>query len=143
MEIWGKFGYPNVELRAFCSKHSTIGYANSLERSNCASHQSPTEARLKDANLITGKVPKLRFTRKNKDKFMNYEATSFNSSNLIKVETIEQASLPHTVRSSDSLAIQGMEVDTDNLSVGGNLMRNSADVALVLRKVISTLAKLS
>lgn len=74
---------------------------------------------------------------------MNYEATSFNSSNLIKVETIEQASLPHTVRSSDSLAIQGMEVDTDNLSVGGNLMRNSADVALVLRKVISTLAKLS
>lgn len=136
MEIWGKFGYPNVELRAFCSKHSTIGYANSLERSNCASHQSPTEARLKDANLITGKVPKLRFTRKNKDKFMNYEATSFNSSNLIKVETIEQASLPHTVRSSDSLAIQGMEVDTDNLSVGGNLMRNSADVALVLRKLI-------
>uniref|UniRef100_J3LHG5 PHD-type domain-containing protein n=1 Tax=Oryza brachyantha TaxID=4533 RepID=J3LHG5_ORYBR len=130
MEIWGKFGHPSVELRAFCSKHSAIGYINSVERSNCASQQSPTEVRPKDANLITGKIPKLRFTRKNKDRFMNYEATSFNSSTLVKVETIEQASLPHIIKGSDSLAIEGMEMDADNL------MRNSADIAVVLRKLI-------
>uniref|UniRef100_A0A0D9VLI5 PHD-type domain-containing protein n=1 Tax=Leersia perrieri TaxID=77586 RepID=A0A0D9VLI5_9ORYZ len=134
MEIWGKFGHPKVELRAFCSKHSAIGCTNSVERS--ASQQSPTEVRANDASLITGKIPKLRFTRKNKDKSMNCKTTSLSSSNLIKVDTVEQTSLPHTVRSSDSLATQGMEVETDNLLVGGNLMSNSADIAVVLRKLI-------
>ncbi|KAL5212227.1 hypothetical protein ABZP36_023074 [Zizania latifolia] len=136
MEIWGKYGHPNVELRAFCSKHSAIGCINSVERSKSASEQSPTEVSSKDANHITGKIPKLRFTRKNKDKFMNYETTSFNSSNLIKGETMEQGALPYIVKSSDSSVIQGMEVDTDNPSVGDDLMRNSGDIAVALSKLI-------
>ncbi|KAG8059314.1 hypothetical protein GUJ93_ZPchr0002g26577 [Zizania palustris] len=136
MEIWGKSGHPNVELRAFCSKHSAIGYINSVERSKSASERSPTEVRPKDSNHITGKIPKLKFTRKNKDKFMTHESSSFNSSILTKVETMDQGALPHTVKTSDSLAIQGMEVDTGNPLVGDNLMRNSGDVSVVLRKLI-------
>ncbi|KAM0926887.1 hypothetical protein ACQ4PT_003056 [Festuca glaucescens] len=135
MEIWGKFGHPNVELRAFCSKHSSVGYVNSLEKSNNTSEQGAREVRTKDANLSIGKIPKLRFTRKNKDRSMNYETGSFNPDSLIKVETMEHGALPRTVRSSDTQATRNMEMDTDHPSVS-NLMRNSGDIAMVLKKLI-------
>ncbi|CAM0943875.1 unnamed protein product [Alopecurus aequalis] len=137
MEIWGKCGNPNVELRAFCSKHSSVGYVNSIEKSNNASEHSPREVRNKDAILGIGKIPKLRFTRKNKDRSMYYETGSFNPDNLIKVETMEHGALPHTtVRSLDTQATRSMELDADHPSVGGNLMRNSGDIAMVLKKLI-------
>jgi hypothetical protein len=123
-----------VELKAFCSKHSSVGYVNSLEKSNNASEQGAREVRTKDANLSIGKIPKLRFTRKNKDRSMNYETGSFNPDSLIKVETMEHGALPRTVRSSDTQATRNMEMDTDNPSVS-NLMRNSGDIAMVLKKV--------
>uniref|UniRef100_A0ACD5ZEC8 Uncharacterized protein n=1 Tax=Avena sativa TaxID=4498 RepID=A0ACD5ZEC8_AVESA len=135
MEIWGKSGNPNVELRAFCSKHSSVRHVNSLEKSNNASEQSPREVRPNDANLGIGKIPKLRFTRKNKERSMNYETSSFNPNNLIKVETMEHGALPHTVRSLGTQATESMEMDTDHPSVG-NFMRNSGDVAMVLKKLI-------
>ncbi|KAM0880887.1 hypothetical protein ACQ4PT_033289 [Festuca glaucescens] len=135
MEIWGKFGHPNVELRAFCSKHSSVGYVNSLEKSNSASEQGARLVRPKDATLGIGKIPKLRFTRKNKDRSMNYQTSSFNPDNLIKVETMEHGALPHTVRSLDTQATRSMEMDTDHPSVS-NFMRNSGDIAMVLKKLI-------
>ena len=61
---------------------------------------------------------------------MYYESGSFNPDNLIKVETMEHDALPHTVRSVDTQATQ-----THHPSVGGNLMRNSGDIAMVLKKV--------
>uniref|UniRef100_A0A453PQ34 PHD finger protein n=1 Tax=Aegilops tauschii subsp. strangulata TaxID=200361 RepID=A0A453PQ34_AEGTS len=136
MEIWGKFGLPNVELRAFCSKHSSVGYVNSVEKGNNASEQSPTEVRLNDANLGSGKIPKLRFTRKKKDRSLNHETSSFNPDNLIKVETMEHGALPHKVRNLNAQATRSMEIDTDHPSVGDNLMRNSGDIAMVLKKLI-------
>ncbi|KAM3244093.1 hypothetical protein ACQJBY_055800 [Aegilops geniculata] len=136
MEIWGKFGLPNVELRAFCSKHSSVGYVNSVEKGNNASEQSPTEVRLNDANLGSGKIPKLRFTRKKKDRSLNRETSSFNPDNLIKVETMEHGALPHKVRNLNAQATRSMEIDTDHPSVGDNLMRNSGDIAMVLKKLI-------
>ncbi|XP_062220416.1 uncharacterized protein LOC133919884 [Phragmites australis] len=138
MEIWGNSGHPNVELRAFCSKHSAVGYISSLENSNNASEQSPTESRPNNTNLITGKIPKLRFTRKNKDKFMNCETETSTSSsgNLIRVETIEQGDLPHTVRNANAQPIGSWETDTP--SVGGDHMRSSGDIAAVLRKPIDS-----
>ncbi|KQK01719.1 uncharacterized protein LOC100826983 isoform X2 [Brachypodium distachyon] len=129
MEIWGKSGHPNVELRAFCSKHSSVG------QSNNASAQSP-EVRPRDAN--PGKITKLRFTRKNKDTFMNYEASRFNPDNLIKVKTMEHGALPHNVRSLDTQATRSMEMHTDHPSVGGDLMRNSGDIATLLKKLIES-----
>jgi hypothetical protein len=123
-----------VELRAFCIKHSSVGYVNSLEKSNNASEQSPRELRPKDANLGIGKIPKLRFTRKSKDRSMNNETSSFNPDNLIKVETREHGALPHTIRRLDTQATRSMDLDTDHPSVG-NLMRNSGDIAIVLKKV--------
>lgn len=91
--------------------------------------------RLNDANLGSGKIPKLRFTRKKKDRSLNHETSSFNPDNLIKVETMEHGALPHKVRNLNTQATRSMEIDTDHPSVGENLMRNSGDIAMVLKKV--------
>lgn len=124
-----------VELRAFCSKHSSVGYVNPVERSNNASEQSPTEVSLNDADVGSGKIAKLRFTRKNKERSLNHESGSFNPDNLIKVKMMEHGALPHKVRNLNTRATRSVEVDTDHPSVGENLMRNSGDVAMVLKKV--------
>ncbi|KAK3155392.1 hypothetical protein QOZ80_2BG0202710 [Eleusine coracana subsp. coracana] len=50
MEIWGKFGHPNVELRAFCLKHSAVGSINSVVKNNNASEQSALPHMVRDAN---------------------------------------------------------------------------------------------
>ncbi|KAL6635194.1 hypothetical protein ACP70R_027865 [Stipagrostis hirtigluma subsp. patula] len=138
MEIWGKLGHPNVELRAFCSKHSAVGYISSVDKSNDVSEQSPTESRPKNTNSITDKIPKLRFTRKSKDKFLNCGTSSSSSGNLIKVETIEQGSLPPAVRKADAEPIRSMGTNIGHLSFGGDHMRTSGDIAVVLRKLIDS-----
>lgn len=66
---------------------------------------------------------------------MNHETSSFNPDNLIKVETMEHGALPHKVRNLNTQATRSMEIDTDHPSVGENLMRNSGDIAMVLKKV--------
>ncbi|PAN08370.2 hypothetical protein PAHAL_1G412400 [Panicum hallii] len=138
MEIWGKSKHSNVELRAFCSKHSAVGYTSLVKNSNHASEQSPTESRPNTTNLITGKIPKLRFTRKNKDKFMNSETSASSSGNLIRVETIEQDTLAYTVRNANAQPIRSWETDTGHPSGGGDRMRSSGDIAVVLRKLIDS-----
>ncbi|XP_062221873.1 uncharacterized protein LOC133921131 isoform X3 [Phragmites australis] len=137
MEIWGKPGHPNVELKAFCSKHFAVGYINSVEKSNNASEQSPTEVRSNNTNRVSGKIPKLRFTRKNKDRFMSCETSSSSSGNLIRVETIQQGVFPHMVTNANTQPIRSMETDTDP-SVGGDFMRSSGDIAVLLRKLIDS-----
>nr|CAB3451194.1 unnamed protein product [Digitaria exilis] len=135
MEIWGKSGHSNVELRAFCSKHSATGYTGSQENSNHASGQSPIESAPNNADLISGKIPKLRFTRKNKDKFINSETSASSSGNLIRVETIEQDALAYTVRNANAQLNRSWETDTWHPSVEH---MSSEDIAVVLRKLIDS-----
>ncbi|XP_078157478.1 PHD finger family protein isoform X2 [Carex rostrata] len=59
MEIWGKSKNDSVEMRAFCSKHSTI-VSPKVE--------PPAVILQQDQNVTPKKVPLLKFTRKNKDK---------------------------------------------------------------------------
>jgi hypothetical protein len=122
-------------LRAFCSKHSAVGFIKSAENNNNASEQSPSESMPNNTNVITGKNPKLRFTRKNKDKFMNCKTNTSSSGNLIGVETIEQGPLPHVVRNANAQPIQTWKIDTVHPSVGGDHTRSSVDIAAVLREV--------
>jgi hypothetical protein len=78
-----------------------------------------------------GKIPKLRFTRKNKDKFMNSETNTSNSGNLIR----EQGPLPHMARNANVQPIQTWKTDTFHPSVSGDHTRSSGDIAAVLREV--------
>ncbi|GJN22407.1 hypothetical protein PR202_gb09963 [Eleusine coracana subsp. coracana] len=127
-----------VELRAFCLKHSAVGSINSVVKNNNASEQSNSESMPNNTNFITGKIPKLRFTRKNKDKSMNCETGASSSSNLIKVETIEQGALPHMVRDANGQPIQTWKTDAVHSFVAGDHIRSSGDIAAVLRKLIDS-----
>ncbi|EMS45568.1 NuA3 HAT complex component NTO1 [Triticum urartu] len=49
---------------------------------------------------------------------------------------MEHGALPHKVRNLNAQATRSMEIDTDHPSVGENLMRNSGDIAMVLKKLI-------
>lgn len=122
-------------MRAFCLKHSAVGLINSVESNNNTSEQGCSESMPNNTNFITGKIPKLRFTRKNKDKFMNCETGTSSSGNLIRVETIEQDALPHIGRDSNAQPSRTWKTDIAHSSVVGDHMRNSDDIASVLRKV--------
>jgi hypothetical protein len=71
MEIWGKFGCDDVELRAFCSKHSEV---QSDSGSQLATSQStgvatdPVITKSKPVLTITRKPHKLKISRRNGDK---------------------------------------------------------------------------
>ncbi|AQK56345.1 Putative PHD-finger domain containing protein family [Zea mays] len=138
MEIWGKSRHPNVELRAFCSKHSAVGYTSSVENSNLASELNPRKSGPDNTTLNSGKIPILRFTRKNKDKFTNCGTSTSSSGNLIRVKTIEQGALANTVRNANTQPIQIWERGTGHPSVGGDHMGSSGDIAVVLRKLIDS-----
>ncbi|XP_066332548.1 uncharacterized protein [Miscanthus floridulus] len=138
MEIWGKSRHPNVELRAFCSKHSAVGYTSSIENSNLASEQNPRKSGPDNTTLNSGKIPILRFTRKNKDKFINCGTSTSSSGNLIRVKTIEQGALANTVRNANTQPIRIWETGAGHPSAGGDHMRSSGDIAVVLRKLIDS-----
>ncbi|CAD6242208.1 unnamed protein product [Miscanthus lutarioriparius] len=138
MEIWGKSRHPNVELRAFCSKHSAVGYTSSIENSNLASEQNPRKSGPDNTTLSSGKIPILRFTRKNKDKFINCGTSTSSSGNLIRVKTIEQGALANTVRNENTQPIRIWETGAGHPSAGGDHMRSSGDIAVVLRKLIDS-----
>lgn len=125
-------------MRAFCSKHSAVGYTSSVEISNLASEQNPRKSGPDNTTLNSGKIPILRFTRKNKDKFINCGTSTSSSGNLIRVKTIEQGALANTVRNANTQPIRIWETGTGHPSVGGDHMRSSGDIAVVLRKVTVT-----
>ncbi|XP_073010390.1 uncharacterized protein [Typha latifolia] len=139
MEIWGKFGNDNVELRAFCSKHSTIqDISNAKKNFNKKTVGDDSLAgRPSHAILATRKIPKLRFTRKNRDKSMAHELTTSSSDNMVKTETnVEKDLVASRLKRAGTQAVQSKEMDTAGAAEGGNLTQNSADVAVVLRKLI-------
>ena len=69
---------------------------------------------------------------------MNSETGTSSSGNLIRVETIEQDALAYTVRNANAQPIRGWETDTGHPSGGGDRIRSSGDIAVVLRKVTVT-----
>jgi hypothetical protein len=125
-------------LRAFCSKHSAVEYASSVETSNLASEQNPRKSGPYNTTLNSGKIPVIRFTRKNKDKFISCGTSASSSGNLIRVKTIEQDALANTVRNANSQPIRIWETGTGHPSVSGDHIRSSGDIAVVLRKVTVT-----
>ncbi|KAJ6816383.1 uncharacterized protein M6B38_416485 [Iris pallida] len=98
MEIWGKFGCDNVELRAFCAKHTTF------QDSGSAQHREHLTRSVRDelsdsvsmalpAPLLVNKLPKLRLSCKNKDKSTGQaEIKGANCKEVVKT-TFEQDAL--------------------------------------------------
>ncbi|XP_062228389.1 uncharacterized protein LOC133926457 isoform X1 [Phragmites australis] len=135
LEIWGKFGHDNVEMRAFCAKHSAVRGISSIQNNKNAFEQESTQVDLHDGKLVTGKEQQVRFTRSNKDKF-NDTITTSSSCSLNKVQTMEMATSPSTVGSIENRETQSVDIVVDQPMGDGNLMSNAGDVSGVLRKLV-------
>ncbi|KAG8077091.1 hypothetical protein GUJ93_ZPchr0006g43904 [Zizania palustris] len=138
MEIWGKTGNNNVEMRAFCLKHSTIRdrEISSIHNDKSSAEQEDTsQIELGDESLATGKKQQLIFTHNNKDKFTSTTIASSISSSLNK-QTTELVTSSCTARSVESQETQITDMAADWPTVDRNLMSNSGDVSTALRKLI-------
>ncbi|KAJ6798366.1 Uncharacterized protein M6B38_211595 [Iris pallida] len=142
MEIWGKLGCDNVELRAFCAKHTTFQDSDSAQHREHLTRSVHDE--LSDsvsmplpAPLLVNKLPKLRLSCKNKDK--STAQSEIKGSNLKEVvkntATFEQ----------DSLALsrtpEGGDVQLDrNLAIGvvgdEESLSNVSNLILFFKKLI-------
>ncbi|KAJ7959086.1 putative Phd finger protein [Quillaja saponaria] len=70
MEVWAKYGYDNVELRAFCSKHSEVQDNSSTPRAGNPSVSVGSEFFVANPPPLTksaSKLQKLRIGRRNED----------------------------------------------------------------------------
>ncbi|KAL5844155.1 hypothetical protein ACOSQ4_010113 [Xanthoceras sorbifolium] len=76
LEVWGKYGCDNVELRAFCSKHSDIQDSNSAHQigDSCVGDSSVSN-NLQETSTIN-RLHKLKISRKNGDKIAVHMETS-------------------------------------------------------------------
>ncbi|KAF0902609.1 hypothetical protein E2562_018101 [Oryza meyeriana var. granulata] len=135
MEIWGKTGNTNVEMRAFCLKHSMVQETSSIQNDKISAEEDTSQLELDDASLVSLKKQQLRFTRNNKDKFTNSTIASSSSSSLNK-QTTELATSPSTARSMESQETQITDMAVDRPRGDGNLVSNSGDVSTALRKLI-------
>ncbi|XP_009417636.2 uncharacterized protein LOC103998002 isoform X2 [Musa acuminata AAA Group] len=139
MEIWGKFGCDNVELRVFCSKHYTIQGMDSVKdpKNMLAVGDHSLEAEPSSAVLAAKRLPKLRFTRKSRDKSMvQNEITNLNSEKLVQMDTdVEQNAVAGRIASEGNQAGSDAEMDSGGVIDSGN-NRTPVDVAAVLRKLI-------
>ncbi|KAM0918218.1 hypothetical protein ACQ4PT_008836 [Festuca glaucescens] len=136
MEIWGKSGLKNVELRIFCSRHSRVRSISSVHNANGVTEQDTARVGLDDEIFTTDKKQQMRFTRKSKDKFMNGISISSSSSSLNKVQTAELVTTPCTARAIETQQIEQTHMVVDQPTGDGNLVSSSTDVSAVLRKLI-------
>lgn len=124
-------------MRAYCSKHSSSKDISNSKNVKVTGGDDSLAAGPPSAILATRKLPKLRLSRKNNDKSMMHEFTSSSCDEVGKMDNnTEQELLANQQNSPSFQAVkQSKVVDSDGPTENGNLMRNSTDVAAILRKV--------
>jgi hypothetical protein len=123
-------------MRAFCAKHSAVKSISSIQNDKSVSELDSAQVEPHDGKPLTGNEQQVRFTRSNKDKFVNSTITT-SSCILNKAQTTEVATVPSTLGSSQET--QSADMAVDQPSADGNIMSNSGDVSGILRKVFAHL----
>ncbi|XP_041013477.1 uncharacterized protein LOC121256681 isoform X7 [Juglans microcarpa x Juglans regia] len=144
MEVWGKYGCDNVELRAFCSKHSDV-----LESSSSSHAGDPSLAVGGDSNVANhlpvavsvNKSPKLKINGRNGDNDAAHMGTSDTISDKSGDSEVQQIECSNFGVNAKIMLECG---DAQQLINVGELERSnedvnlyaSLDVALILKKLI-------
>ncbi|CAL9777482.1 unnamed protein product [Musa acuminata subsp. burmannicoides] len=140
MEIWGKFGCTNVELRAFCSKHSTFQDVGGVKDTNnllLAIDDKKLVPMLSSAVLPTKKLSTLQLTPNKRDQIMmQNEIANLNSEKILQMKPDEQDALVDRLDSNSGQAGTIAEMDTDAAVDSKNIKRSTYDVSAILRKLI-------
>ncbi|CAN6164670.1 unnamed protein product [Urochloa humidicola] len=116
-------------MRAFCAKHSAIRGISSI------SELDSTQFELHDGKLVTRKEQPVRFTRGNKDKFVNDTVTN-SSCTLNKTQTADVATSPSIVGSAENQESRCIDMVIDQPTVDGNVTSKSGDVSGVPSKLV-------
>ncbi|XP_044510817.1 uncharacterized protein LOC123229224 [Mangifera indica] len=139
LEVWGKYGCDNVELRAFCIKHSDIQDRSSNTRirdprSAIASDSSNSNQLLR--TLPINKLHKVKICRKNGDKLAVHMDTS--DANSDRSSDSEERGLSGSKLNGETMSgcgeAQGMLLerpDSEDVNPSGSL-----NFALILKKLI-------
>ncbi|KAL6962090.1 hypothetical protein U1Q18_037045 [Sarracenia purpurea var. burkii] len=132
MEIWGKFGCDDVELRAFCSKHSEVQNGSSIQQSVDTSISIGSDSCVTKHQLETppvNKPHKLKLGRKNGDKItVHIETTDPNISKL-ESDSRSQSGRGDTQQPASTETFGRSTTDDVNTS-------DSLDFAMILKKLI-------
>ncbi|KAA8538560.1 hypothetical protein F0562_028246 [Nyssa sinensis] len=99
MEIWGKFGCDDVELRAFCSKHSEVQNNNTAQQSGDLSVAVGSNSYTTEHQPLTSTVNKphkLKIGRKNGDKIGIHIETSDGKNNKLGDSVLNEDGLLDT-----------------------------------------------
>ncbi|KAJ0980991.1 hypothetical protein J5N97_009246 [Dioscorea zingiberensis] len=138
MEVWGKVSCDNVELRAFCSKHSVLqnnGHSEISENLITGSGDGSSVAKVPPAALQKSRLPKLRLSQKNRD--TNMAQNKSTSSSCEKMDD-SKASLEEdtvTVRLDFDGEAQQDKCGDDEID-RNNSVSNGPNLAVILRKLI-------
>ncbi|MQL76260.1 hypothetical protein Taro_008646 [Colocasia esculenta] len=142
MEIWGKRKSDDVELRAFCSKHSTFQDVGLMQLrkdpTKLASDHSSVNNAL-PATTLAARIPKIRITRKEVDKSTGEENAA--SSCFVSVSgneiPLDQEKPEVRVRpgSNGALLSQNMLIDGESCHVMENSASDMNDLSTSLKKL--------
>ncbi|XP_059631881.1 uncharacterized protein LOC132274584 [Cornus florida] len=145
MEIWGKFGCDDVELRAFCSKHSEVQSSGSTQQAGDLSMAVGSNSLAVEHQALTSTVSKshkLKLGRKNGDKMaIHVEKTDTNINELGDGLLHEKRPLDNGTNSKLQSECGDGQQRVNMLTVEGNNgedvdTSDSVDFVLILKKLI-------
>ncbi|KAH9605285.1 hypothetical protein KSS87_016321 [Heliosperma pusillum] len=109
LEIWGKFGCDDIELRAFCGKHSGDNCGSGIGTMEKNEH---TDAFSSDSVQQGNKIKKLKIGCKNGDKVISYveaaDANSISSAEHVSQDVMQNGIKSNTELNSGSGDLQGL-----------------------------------
>ncbi|CAL5414441.1 unnamed protein product [Camellia sinensis] len=145
MEIWGKFGCDDVELRAFCSKHSEVQNVSSIPQPGDVSIATGSDSCITKHQSVTqtvNKLPKLKIGRKNGDKIsVHIEKANTNvnklGNSILHEEGLSDARSNCKLQSECGDAQQPLSAETLERSTNEDAnTSDSLDFIVILKKLI-------
>ncbi|KAM7514976.1 hypothetical protein LguiA_004559 [Lonicera macranthoides] len=143
MEIWGKFGCDDVELRAFCSKHSEVQNDSGTQLVGGRHTGVATDSNItkhKPVLTIVNKPHKLKIGRRNGDKIaVHIEATNTDLDKLggnVSSEDVLSDTKSNSKLQSECVDAQQPNTDTIENSGEDVTTSDSLNFSLILKKLI-------
>ncbi|KAH7678900.1 Histone-lysine N-methyltransferase protein [Dioscorea alata] len=138
MEVWGKVSHDNVELRAFCSKHSVPqnnGHSEILGNLIACSGDGSSIVKATPPALMKSRLPKLRLSQKNRDASVVQNKSTGSGFEKMDTRKVSLEDDTVTVRLDFDGEAQPNKSGDSEID-HNNSVSNGLNLALILRKLI-------
>lgn len=141
MEIWGKLGCDDVELRAFCSKHSDFEISSSSQQGtgtgvdvvSCSSDNNQLSA------SVTAKPHKLKLGLRNGDKTVLHMGNSISDLDKLNADALQQEGLLEkglNLRNQTECGVSQQPVNRDLCENKDGDVADPVNFIMILKKLI-------